>query len=216
MVYEFGDLSVERLVTGRWKENCYLIKDRESEEVAIIDPGDDADIIAGKLQIGGGRLRCILLTHGHYDHVGGASQICETNGLPCLVHKDDIPLLRRASLYAMAFENATMEVPRNVSAFPPDQPLKLGRHTIETIPTPGHTPGSVCFDFGPFMLSGDTLLEGKIGRADLPGGNIEQLNDSVEDLFSKFFEDAVIFPGHGNPWDTRRAREWRDQVREVN
>jgi len=211
MIYEFEQYSVERLVTGPWKENCYIVKDRESGEVALFDPGDDAHIIRESLKKLTVSVRHIMLTHGHYDHLTAASEICDIADLPCSIHKDDIALLRRAPIYAMAFEKRKIVIPDNIVSYDECLRFELGSHTIEILSTPGHTPGSVCFDFGSFILSGDTLLQKAIGRSDLPGGDSQNLSRSVGLLLDKSDSDTVLLPGHGNPWSIGEALDWRTE-----
>ena len=173
MVYEFDQLSIEKLITGPWKENCYLMKDRKSGELAIIDPGDDAEAIASKITELDGHPRFILITHGHFDHIGAVSQLSEITSLSCSINQGDLALLRRAPLYAMVFEKKGITVPSNLSPFVGAKSFHLGSSRIEALPFPGHTTGSVCYNFGPGVFTGDTLLNGKVGRTDLPGGNRE-------------------------------------------
>jgi len=208
MTYEFDQYSVQRLVTGRWNENCYLVKDRLSNDITIFDPGDDPQAIVKVLEELGGSVRYIALTHGHYDHLCAASLICDFTGLPCSVHDDDIQLLRRAPIYAMAFEKMTIVIPDNIVVYDEKQRLEMGKHSIEIVATPGHTPGSVCFDFGPFILSGDTLFKNAIGRSDLPGGDLDDITQSVKLLVNNSGRDTILFPGHGSPWNIGEARDW--------
>jgi glyoxylase-like metal-dependent hydrolase (beta-lactamase superfamily II) len=208
MEQEFGRFSVERLVTGMWKENCYLVKDQESNELTIIDPGGDAQVIAGKLEQSVGTVRHILLTHGHYDHFGAASDLCELTGVPCSLHQGDIKLLRRAPLYAMSYERKNFKIPGDIAVLSDVRTLDLGGCAFQVLETPGHTSGSVCFQFGSFIFTGDTLLNGTVGRTDLPGGNSEQLSNSMEYLLTNLAEDTVVLPGHGRPWTGKEAQEW--------
>lgn len=208
MGYEFGPFSVDRLVAEKWNQNCYLVKERDSNEIAVIDPGDDAEIIISRLEQGGGTVRHILLTHGHYDHFGAASALCEHTGVPCSLSQSDIQLLRRAPLYAMAFEKIGIEIPRDIAGFAGERTFELGERTFQVLSTPGHTSGSVCFQFGSFIFTGDTLLHGTLGRTDFPGGNSEQLSSSVETLVTNLAKDTVILPGHGHSWNGKEAQAW--------
>ena len=215
MEYDFDKFRVERLVTGKWKENCYLLMDRESGELAIIDPGDDAETIASRLEATGGRVCHILLTHGHHDHVGAALELGRLTGLSCSIHRADVPLLRRAPLYAMAFEKRRLVIPDALSPFDGAQTFSLGGSLIEACPTPGHTPGSVCFKTGACLFAGDTLLNGKLGRTDLPGGDGKQLMRSVHSLMFRLTDDVLILPGHGQPWDQKKARAWWEATHSI-
>ena len=215
MVYDFGNFKVERLITGRWKENCYLLVDQESADLVIIDPGSDIEMITSRLEKLGGRVRHILLTHGHHDHLGAASELCESMRLPCSVHKDDVPLLRRAPIYSMAFEKRMITIPRDLAPFDVPQQFRLGKSSIEAWLTPGHTPGSICLHFGECVFTGDTLLRESVGRTDLPGGNGHQLGRSIEFLLSGLTEQVVLLPGHGDPWSPTEAQDWWERSHSI-
>ena len=208
MAYEFGQFTVGRLETGRWKENCYLVMEQQSGELAIIDPGDDAEAIATEIRAMKGNPTHILITHGHFDHVGAVSQISEITGLACSIDERDLALLRRAPLYAMVFEKKEITIPTNLSPFKGPTSFHLGSSCINAWHGPGHTPGSVYYHFGASVFTGDTLLTAQIGRTDFPGGNREHLIRSVEEITSRFPDDTTIFPGHGSSWTVKEAREW--------
>lgn len=208
MDHDFGPITVETLVTGKWKENCYLVMDKQSGELAIIDPGDDAEAISKKITDMKGHPSHILITHGHFDHIGAVSQMCELTGLPCSVDQRDLALLRRAPLYAMVFEKKGIIIPGDFFLFEGAKRFHLGSSQIDAWPSPGHTPGSVCYHFGAGVFTGDTLLNGQLGRTDLPGGDTEQLVRSVEELTSRYAGETVLLPGHGPCWTLKEAREW--------
>lgn len=209
MVHDFDQFIVETLITGqKWKENCYLLMDRESGESAIVDPGDDAETTVGRLDELGGKARHVLLTHGHYDHMGAASAICQRTRLSCSIHCADLPLLRRAPAYALVFEKRRIVIPTTLAPFDGTQTFSLGRSRVKVWTTPGHTPGSVCFQIGTCVFTGDTLFHQALGRTDIPGGASDQLIRSVDFLMTRLTDDVVILPGHGRPWTQGEARTW--------
>jgi len=213
MEHRFDGFTVTTLVTGRWKANCYLVQDLESQEIAVIDPGDDAEAILEALEEQGGKVRHVVLTHGHYDHLAGAASLCRTKDLPCSVHSADMKTVRQGDIYALAFEKKKIELPESIVHFDLDQKSEtyafpLGKTEITAWPTPGHTPGSICLRSGLCWFTGDTLLDSKVGRTDLPGGDLEKLMASVGSLVNGFPNDAVIFPGHGSHMDHHQVMEW--------
>jgi hydroxyacylglutathione hydrolase len=191
----------------RWKENCYIVQHQTSREQVLIDPGDRADAIMQAIADGGGQLRHILLTHTHFDHVGAAAAISKLFGLPCRLHKDDVRLLHHAPMYALRFAGKSIEMPVSYQALD-DKPLQFGEQTIEVIHTPGHTRGSVCYQIGGLLFTGDTLLRQRVGRTDLPGGDPVPLKESINRLLTELPEDTPLFPGHGRPWTIGEARAW--------
>jgi glyoxylase-like metal-dependent hydrolase (beta-lactamase superfamily II) len=207
-VTDFGDVRVEAFVTGTWRENCYLVTDRSAGETAVIDPGDEHERLIAHIEEQGQRVRLILCTHAHYDHVGAAVALSRHTQLPCHVHHLDLLLLRRAPLYALSFEQKSIPLPKAVESFDDRAVFELGARVFESASYPGHTPGSTCFRYGNLLFVGDTLLQGKRGRTDLPGGDAAALDASIAALLREFEGDCVLLPGHGEPWTIEEARRW--------
>lgn len=155
----------------------------------------------------GGRVEHILLTHGHYDHVGAAAALSARYQRACLVHAADRALVGQAAVYAHAFDRSTITTPSNVITFDTSL-LTLGGLSLAVIACPGHTPGSVAFRLPGVVLSGDTLLREATGRTDLPGGDAQVLRGSVERLLRHEDPGTLLRAGHGRPWEVGAAREW--------
>jgi len=203
---EYG---IRTIVTrGAWKENCYLVRELRSGEQAVIDPGDGVYATIEAVLSHGGPLRYIWLTHAHHDHVYSAGDLCRRFGIVCDLHEDDVRLLHHAPMYALRFANKKIEAPKSFRTFNTNATFELGGRTVGVIHVPGHTSGSVGYDFGDFVFSGDTLMYEHIGRTDLPGADEERLRESVSRLLESLREAAVLFPGHGRAWTVREARTW--------
>jgi hydroxyacylglutathione hydrolase len=190
---------IETFPVGPLQCNCTILGDEQAGEAIVIDPGDDVRRIHNRLNELGLKLKQILITHGHIDHVGGALKLKQLTGAPILLNEGDLPLLQMMAMQAAWLGVATPETA------PPDELLTDGmRVGLEAYPaqvlhTPGHTQGSVCLHFAPMKLlvAGDTLFAGSIGRTDLPGGNFEQIIDSIESRLLQLPEDTKVLPGHG-------------------
>lgn len=190
---------LETFPVGALQSNCTILADEESREALVIDPGDEAARIHRRLTEHGLTVKQILLTHGHIDHVGGAFALKQLTGAPILMHEDDLAQLER-----IADQAAWIGMPAPQTA-PPDAPLVHGqqvgleRYPAEVIHTPGHTQGSVCFLFGSqnLLVAGDTLFAQSIGRADLPGGNFEQLMKSIHSRLLTLPDEIKVITGHG-------------------
>jgi len=162
--------------------NCYILGDSETRQAAVIDPGDDMARILKELEKLELSCAVILLTHGHPDHYGAALQLSETVKAKVYLHPED------QQFYGLKADAELAD----------GQALKFGSLTLQVLHTPGHTPGSVCFIDEENLFAGDTLFCGSVGRTDLPGGDGEKMNDSLEKI--KQLPPALkLYPGHGEP-----------------
>ncbi len=186
-VMEVGPLAV----------NAYIVEHTESRKAVVIDPGDDGEEILGQIAGLGVTVDKILLTHGHFDHVGAVARIREKTGAPVYIHPADVDRMTGARRQGMLFGLSVSDPPA------PDVLVEEG-HTIPfedreflVLHTPGHTPGCVSFLLGGMAFVGDLIFAGSIGRTDLPGGNHRQLIESVRKKIFPLPDDTVLFPGHG-------------------
>jgi len=189
---------LDTVVVGLLQENSYVVACEESKEAVIIDPGAEAERIYRVVTFQGFTLKYVLNTHGHIDHVGGVADILAKTGVPFCMHEADLYLLK-------GIEHDPLQAYLNVKAPPvPDRFLHdgdfitVGKIEFRVLHTPGHTPGSVCFLTGTTLFSGDTIFSNSIGRADLPGGNHEQLLTSIREKLLSLDDAVRIYPGHGN------------------
>lgn len=211
---QLGDYKITTIVTSKpWCVNCYLLRHLPSEEQILIDPGDDVDRIVQTVFNQGKNLKEILITHAHHDHVGAVAVLHERFGMPCQLHKADASLMRQAHTYALVFDGRQIKPFTRFCLYENEKTLKIGERPIQVIYTPGHTPGSVCYYFGDFVFTGDTVLYQHVGRTDTPGSNADQLISSVNRLIEELPGDTIIFPGHGRMWTIGEARDWwRDAI----
>jgi hydroxyacylglutathione hydrolase len=190
---------LETFPVGPLQCNCTILADEETREALVVDPGDEIGRIHRRLATLGLTLKQILITHAHIDHVGGALKLKALTGAPIYLNEADLPLLQMMSMQAAWLGIETPETA------PPDESLTDGRHVglenypAEVIHTPGHTQGSICLHFAPLkmVLAGDTLFAGSIGRTDLPGGNFEQIIDSIHSRLLNLPDETRVVPGHG-------------------
>jgi hydroxyacylglutathione hydrolase len=206
---DFGVLSLSVVVTSPpWYENCYLVRHNPSGATVVVDPGGDADKIRAALDSLGATPTAIWLTHGHPDHLGAADALERAFGLSTLAHPNELDLIAMAGEINRSFTGQGMAGPTRVVALEAQARLTLGDHPVAVIPTPGHTPGGVCYDFGPFVLTGDTLFRQGVGRTDLPGGDEGALWSSISRLLDHATGNAMLFSGHGPGWPADEARRW--------
>lgn len=210
--HEHGDCRIDCLVTGvEWKQNTYIVTHRSALNTIVVDPGGEAAFIIKHIEEIGGRVTHIFLTHPHHDHVGAVSQLSAHYDLACELHKEDVRLLMQAPMYALTFAKKRMDA---ISRFQEFEELSLYNDAprVHSLHTPGHTKGSSCYLFEGFVFTGDTLLFRSIGRTDLPGGSLPALKASITTLLAELPDDAMIFPGHGKPWESGDAKDWWHEV----
>jgi glyoxylase-like metal-dependent hydrolase (beta-lactamase superfamily II) len=186
---------------GAYEANCVILWN--GEDALVLDPGQDAEFLLAFLSGNSLKLRAILLTHGHFDHVNGIPGILEKNPeVPVYAHPSDWvmfghPMNRNPPDYPGVGRPSNLHDIRDiVKDFP--------AFGFEVLETPGHTPGSVCVKAGSLLLSGDTLFAGSCGRTDFPGGSMADMRRSLASL-AKLPPETVVVPGHGP--STTIARE---------
>jgi len=192
-------LLVETLVTGPFQENCYLVARARGEPCVVVDPGDDADVIAGRIEELDLRPEIILNTHGHLDHIGAVPEIKRRFGIPFAIHPADAPLLKDVNEQARMFGLEGYEDPEVDRDLVAGETVSAAGIEFELLFTPGHSPGHVTLrpNGESCVFSGDCLFAGSIGRTDLPGGDPATLKKTLEDVFLALPDETVVYSGHG-------------------
>ncbi|MDR1565361.1 MAG: MBL fold metallo-hydrolase [Oscillospiraceae bacterium] len=181
------------LVLGSMQNNCYIITDEASGETAVIDPGEFS---AELEELGAKGVKYILLTHGHFDHIGGVDELRELTGAQVAVSKADALLMKDSSINGGRLFSAKSGVCAEPDLILNDGDIiTLGQLKIKVIATPGHTAGGLCFLCEGSLFSGDTLFYHECGRWDFATGSQEQMLESLK-LLSKLPPETKVYPGH--------------------
>jgi hydroxyacylglutathione hydrolase len=200
----------EILPVGMLQCNCSILGDEQSREAIVIDPGDDIDEIVKILERHHLKVKAIVITHAHIDHIGGAAKLKKLTGAPVWMNAADQDLYAHLDVQAQWLG---MEEPERTEIDIPAREgdsLKLGDAEFHVLHTPGHTQGSLCL-FLPaekLLLAGDTLFRDSIGRTDLPGGNSRQILASIKTKLLSLPDETRVIAGHGSETTIAREREW--------
>ncbi|MBO7252463.1 MAG: MBL fold metallo-hydrolase [Oscillospiraceae bacterium] len=195
-------LKVHTLPLGAYQTNCYIVYEASAKSCCIIDPGYDADTVLDQLEALGLTAESILLTHGHFDHVGAVKELAAETGCNVYLCPEDLsmPPMMTAGLlfYTHTYTEGTI--------------LHLAGLDFTVLHTPGHTPGSVCLMVETAIFSGDTLFAGSCGRTDLPGGDWATITKSLRRL-RELEGNFWIYPGHGSASTLREEKKYNPYLR---
>lgn len=194
-------IQIQQFPLGPMQTNCYLLGCEQTMQAAIIDPSWDGRNIFAAADNGGWDITHILLTHSHFDHVGGLGQLKEETNAPIYMHPDAVEMLRNAGMSAAMFGLKMPSVP------PPDvmigegDTIEVGKLQVKVLFTPGHAPGHVSFYLPDYhvLFDGDVLFQQSIGRTDLPGGDHPTLMKTIREKFLTLPDETHVLSGHGSP-----------------
>ena len=183
-------------MVGTMLANCYIIADEETKDAAIIDPSAEGEEILKVVNDNNLKVKYIINTHGHMDHIGANAKIKGITGAKILIHEDDRNLLGSPVKNLAIFWGKMTKSPPADRLLKDGEIISLGNLQIKIIHTPGHTRGSICLLVDNGLFTGDTLLRNSIGRADLPGASSRMLIQSIKEKLLSLGDGVKIYPGH--------------------
>ncbi len=186
------------LTVGPLGTNCYIAYD-EMKNAVIVDPGGDYDRINRKLTDSELSLKAILLTHGHFDHIGAVKELADAYGCEVYIGQEDMAMLEDTRTNLSSSFTRNPMVYKGAKGVADGEELTFGDMSFKVIFTPGHTPGGVCFyaEKDEALFAGDTLFCQSVGRSDFPGGSAGTLVRSIRERLMVLPEDTSVLPGHG-------------------
>lgn len=216
----------EILPVGMLQCNCSILGDPETREAIVIDPGDEVDRILAVIAKYDLKVRAILNTHAHIDHVGGLRKLHEATGAPVFMHREDLELYRRLDIQAQWLGVRPPAMTEVDQFLREGDTVRWGGYEARVLHTPGHTPGSISLYLpfeeaagqrmagkagaageAPWLFAGDTLFAGSIGRTDLWGGSMPAILNSIREKVLALPDETIVFPGHGPETTVGEERE---------
>jgi hydroxyacylglutathione hydrolase len=188
---------VDRYELGPIGTNCYVVRSgATAPEAVVVDPGGDVSDLRLALERAGARCVAILITHCHFDHLGGIADLAEASGAPVHMAAAEAHVLERPEEFypGMGVRPYSPEV-----RLAGDESLELAGIAFETLMAPGHSPAHLAFATDGALFSGDVLFAGSVGRTDLPGSSWDALEASIGAMLRRFPPETVVYPGHGPP-----------------
>ncbi|MCI1944286.1 MBL fold metallo-hydrolase [Clostridium luticellarii] len=184
-------MKLRKLVVGVYAANCYILSDENTAECAVIDPGGDLNDILKVIDASKCKVKYILLTHGHADHMEAAEQVKSRYNAPIGINKLDYEMIQRGELmYGTMTEEPDIY-------FKDNQIFEIGDMKLKVVFTPGHTPGGVSFLVENLAFTGDTLFQGSVGRTDFAGGDYNTIIASIKNRLMVLPDETEVLPGHG-------------------
>lgn len=199
---------VRCLAVGSMAANCYLVWCETTKEALVIDPGGESRRILAEAANEQLRVKYVVNTHGHVDHIAADAEVCDATGAALMIHEADASMLADAGLNLSSYVGAALP------ALKPDVLLREGDEIacgeqvrLKVLHTPGHTRGGISLQADGAVFTGDTLFAESVGRADLPGGSGQTLTDSIKGKLLLLGDDTVVYPGHGPATTIGHERE---------
>ena len=187
---------------GAYQTNCYIIWAEGSDSCAVIDPGYEPDTILTRAGLLGKKVEAILLTHGHFDHVGAVREIAAVTDCKVYLCADDLSMPHQFTAGDLYYTDTYTE----------GSIVEAAGLTLKVLHTPGHTPGSICLLCDGNLYAGDTLFQGSCGRTDLPGGDWAQILQSLRRL-KELPDETKVFSGHGPSSTIGDEKQWNPYMR---
>jgi len=188
---------IKRLVVGPLENNCFIISDEKTNEALVIDPGDEPDRILDLIVDKNLKVKYIVCTHAHFDHVGAIPELKNATNAKIVIHQDELDIYQHTKDQAVALWGYELDPLPDPDIFVSEGAiLETGDIKFEIIHTPGHSPGGICLYGEGIVITGDTLFAGTVGRTDLFGGDIEKLKRSFKKLMA-LPDEIKVLPGHG-------------------
>lgn len=181
---------IKTIMAGLYEEQSYIVMDEATKEAVVLDPGGRADLIESELKTLGAKVKYILLTHGHLDHVAAVDELREALKVPVYINKDEVEYMEK-DRYVFGTIN-------KIDGYLKDgDELDFAGKKIKVISTPGHSKGGLCFLIDNKLFSGDTLFNSSIGRSDFMGGDFGELINSIKNKLFLLDKNVEVYPGHG-------------------
>jgi glyoxylase-like metal-dependent hydrolase (beta-lactamase superfamily II) len=190
-------LNIKAMPLGAYQTNCYILWGEDSPSCVVVDPGYESERVLRETKALGKEICAVLLTHGHFDHVGAVRTLAADTDCDVYICEKDLSMPPQLTAGPVYYTHTYGE----------GDVLKLAGLSFRVLHTPGHTPGSVCLQTEDVILSGDTLFDGSCGRTDLPGGDWTTIVKSLRRL-KDLPGDYRIYPGHGGATTLSRERKW--------
>ena len=189
-------LVVDRYELGPIGTNCYLVRaESAAAEAVVVDPGGDAHRLLGELADRQTHCTAILITHGHWDHLGGVADLAEETGAPVYMAEDERVLLEDLNSFTPSGVQLRPYTPDVL--LQGDETLELAGISFQTLRVPGHSPAHLAYYADGCLFSGDLVFAGSVGRTDLPGADWDTLVESIRTLADRFPPETVVYSGHG-------------------
>lgn len=200
-------LDLRRFVTGKLYTNCYILGDTETKEAFVFDAPDHGGRIYEFVENLGYKIKAVILTHGHFDHILGLSELLKLSGAPLYAGEHEAKLINNPEFNLTAYFRADLEDIKVDKPLSDGETLTLGKNEIKVIHTPGHTVGGLSFLCEDMLISGDTLFEGSIGKTDHMTGDTRLEIATIKEKLLILPDNTRVYPGHGEMTTIGRERK---------